>query len=537
MSGGQPAARGIIVGRLLVSAVVVTAALLSDEISVTPVVLLGIGVAAVSIPYAVWSRRSGRQSLGLLVALFVADVVLVTLLVLSSGGLSSPFKLLYFLPVIVSSTALGPKPGAIVTVTSLAAFAVLFVIETPSAVRSHGAGVLAETLVLAVALTVVSVLVGILSRRVREGEKRLGEVESALDAAHVHIDNLIESMQSGLALFDMSGGLLSLNERGRDILAIEAPEAARTHFEIVFAERPAFAEHVRAALDEGATTERGEISIERPGGSLPVGLSTSLLRDDEGVAAGVIVIFQDLTEARRRELERLHADRLASLGGFAAGVAHEIRNPLNAIKGSAEMLRDGVEAGSDDAKLVDLIIRESDRLAVLTNDVLTYGRVVDPPNGVVLMDSLLSEVEAIARSHRSCGAGLALSVSGGGRRVRGNAEQLKQVLLNLVVNAMEAVEGEGSVRVTTDAGERVSASGRTGTDGQVAVVVEDDGVGMDAATREEMLAPFWTTKQSGTGLGLAIVDKLVEVHGGRLEIESEPGRGSRFVIYLNEASD
>ncbi len=121
MSGGQPAARGIIVGRLLVSTAVIAAALMSEDISVAPVVLMAIGVAALSIPYSIWSRRRGRESLWLLLTLFVADVVLVTLIVISSGGLASPFKLLYFLPVIVSSTALGPKPGAIVTVSSLAA--------------------------------------------------------------------------------------------------------------------------------------------------------------------------------------------------------------------------------------------------------------------------------------------------------------------------------------------------------------------------------------------------------------------------------
>ncbi len=537
MSGGQPAARGLIVGRLLVSAAVITAALMSDDISVAPVVLMAIGVAALSIPYAVWSRRRGRESLWLLLTLFVADVVLVTLIVLSSGGLASPFKLLYFLPVIVSSTALGPKPGAIVTVLSLAAFAALFIAESPSAARSNGAGILAETAVLAVSLTVVSILVGMLSRRVREGEKRLGEAETALDAAHVHIDNLIESIQSGLALFDMSGGLLSLNERGRAILDIPASGTPRAHFSEVFAAHPAFAELVSAAVEDGRTSERAEISVERADGSVPIGLSTSLLRDDDGVDAGVIIIFQDITEARRQERDRLHADRLASLGQFAAGMAHEIRNPLNAIKGSAEMLKEGVAEGSDDARLVDLVVRESDRLATLTRDVLTYGRVMEPPSGTVLLVALFKEVEAIARSHRAFGDGINLTMEDGGLRVLGNSEQLKQVLLNLVVNGMEAIEEAGSVRVTADVGSSVAVNGRGGASDEIAVSVTDTGVGMEREALEQMFAPFWTTKQSGTGLGLAIADKLVESHGGRIEIETAPGKGSRFVIYLPKAGD
>ncbi len=538
MSGGQPAARGIIVGRLLVSAAVIAAALMSEDISVAPVVLMAIGVAALSIPYAIWSRKRGRETLWLLLTLFVADVVLVTLIVLSSGGLASPFKLLYFLPVIVSSTALGPKPGAIVTVSSLAAFVALFIAESPAAaVRSHGAGILAETAVLAVALTVVSILVGRLSVRVREGEERLGEAETALDTAHVHIDNLIESIQSGLALFDMSGGLLSLNERGRSILGIAAPGTQRAHYSDVFAACPAFAEQVSAAVDDGRTSERAEISVERSDGSVPIGLSTSLLRDDDGVAAGVIIIFQDITEARRRELDRLHADRLASLGQFAAGMAHEIRNPLNAIKGSAEMLRDGVVEGTDDGRLVDLVIRESDRLATLTNDVLTYGRVVEPPTGTVLLVALFREVDAIARSHRAFGDGIELSMEDGGLRALGNSEQLKQVLLNLVVNGMEAIGETGVIRVEADIGSAVHANGRAGSNDEIAISVTDTGVGMEREALEQMFAPFWTTKQSGTGLGLAIADKLVEAHGGRIEIETAPGQGSRFVMYLPKARD
>ncbi len=537
MSGGLPAARGIIVGRLLVSAAVIAAALMSEDISVVPVVLMGVGVAALSIPHAIWSRKRGSESMWLLVTLFVADVVLVTLIVLSSGGLASPFKLLYFLPVIVSSTALGPKPGAIVTVSSLAAFVALFIAESPSAVRSHGAGILAETAVLAVALTVVSILVGMLSARVREGEERLGEVESALDAAHVHIDNLIESIQSGLALFDMSGGLLSLNERGQAILGIPAPSAPRAHYSDIFAAHPTFAEQVSAAVEHGRTAERAEISVERADGTVPIGLSTSLLRDDDGLAAGVIIIFQDITEARRQELDRLHADRLASLGQFAAGMAHEIRNPLNAIKGSAEMLRDGVAEGSDDARLVDLVVRESDRLATLTNDVLTYGRVVEPPTGTVLLVMLFREVEAIARSHRAFGDGIELFMDDAGLRALGNSEQLKQVLLNLVVNGMEAIKETGSVRVTAGVGSAVSANGRGGSNAEIAISIIDTGVGMEREALEQMFAPFWTTKQSGTGLGLAIVDKLVEAHGGRIEIETEPGKGSRFVIYLPKVRD
>ena len=125
----------------------------------------------------------------------------------------------------------------------------------------------------------------------------------------------------------------------------------------------------------------------------------------------------------------------------------------------------------------------------------------------------------------------------GGLRALGNSEQLKQVLLNLVVNGMEAIEETGSIRVTAGVGSSVAANGRSGTSDETAISVVDTGVGMERDALTQMFAPFWTTKQSGTGLGLAIVDRLVEAHGGRIEIETTPGSGSRFVIYLPKARD
>ncbi len=268
---------------------------------------------------------------------------------------------------------------------------------------------------------------------------------------------------------------------------------------------------------------------------MPVGLSTSILCDGQGQERGVIAIFQDLTEARRLEERLRHEDRLAALGEFAAGLAHEIRNPLNAIKGSVDLLREGAGLSGDDAKLLDLVTRESDRLNKLVRDVLEFGRMESPERESVRLDSLLQEVAVIARNHPSCGPGADLSVDAP-EPLEGvvNADEVRRALLNLTINALEAIEDGGSVRISLVKQTEFPIHGlEAGSGYEVAIVVEDTGCGIPPGKRDEMFQPFKTTKKGGTGLGLSIVDKIVQSHGGRITVASESGRGSRFVVYLS----
>jgi signal transduction histidine kinase len=304
---------------------------------------------------------------------------------------------------------------------------------------------------------------------------------------------------------------------------------------VAFAEVPAFCERLASTLEAGRPQTRAEFFVRQPGArSVPVGLTTSILKDDDGVDRGVIAVFQDLTEARRLEERSRHEERLAALGEFAAGLAHEIRNPLNAIKGSVDLIRESAKPDAGDARLFDLVVREIDRLNRLVGDVLTYGRMESGERQIIRLDELVDEVAAMARNHPSYRQEIALE-TGPQERVEGhaNAEQMKRVLLNLLVNAFEAVEGAGRVRVAAVAKGSFGARGlEGGPDASAALVVEDTGAGISPDRRAEVFQPFHTTKKGGTGLGLAIVDKIVRGHGGRIAVASEVGRGSRFVVYL-----
>jgi len=532
-----PRTRTVIVARLLVAVVITVAALFGGEgVQVAPVVVLCLIVAGLTGIYLLWDRYGGMPAL-LLHVQFSADIIFVTLVAYFSGGLASPFKLLYFLPVFVASGRLGFRTGTAMAAAAVAGYVVLNFADPGGWRYLEESGGYAEVATLIVSLMLVAALVGHLSRSAGETGRVLGMTRSELKTTRARIASIVDSIDSGLVLVDSSGHVVYLNHAGARILGVPEESVVGREYRIAFADVPAFCERLAAALESGHAETRGEFFIRRSqGAGTPVGLSTTILRDADGEEQGVIAIFQDLTDARRMEERSRHEDRLAALGEFAAGLAHEIRNPLNAIKGSVDMLKEDLEPTGDQAKLLELVTRESDRLAKLVQDVLHFGRMDSGERQAVALDALLREVEAVARSHQSFRADVALSVDAEtGADVMGSADELKRAFLNLTMNALEAIEGSGSIVIHLVRKPEFASRGlEAGADHDVAVVVEDTGCGIPADKRREIFHPFTTTKKGGTGLGLSIVDKIVRSHGGRITVASEPGRGSRFVVYLKQ---
>lgn len=527
--------RTIATARLFVAVMVVLIAVGSRRaIPIRPPIVIALVAAVLSVGWVLWARTGRRAGL-LLGVEFAADVVLIAFLARFTGGLASPFRLLYLVPVISAAARLGSRTGNAIAVLAVVTYLGLIPTGPAPWIYLEQPGAFAEITVLVVALLLVATLVGQISRRAAVGERDLAGALSELSIAHLRMTNVIASIRSGIVIADAGGGVVALNRGGEEILGMKAESVVGRDYRVAFAEVPAFCERLASTLEAGRPETRAELFVRQPGGrSIPIGLTTSILKDDADVDRGVIAVFQDLTEARRLEERSRHEDRLAALGEFAAGLAHEIRNPLNAIKGSVDMLRESLKPSADDARLLDLVSREVDRLNRLVNDVLTYGRMESGEREGVRLDSLIEEVAAIARNHPSFRPDITLETDAPGR-VEGhvNPEQMKRVLLNLVINAFEAIEGAGRVRVYAVPKTGFQARGlEGGPDAEIALVVEDTGSGISSERRAEIFQPFTTSKKGGTGLGLAIVDKIVRAHDGRIAIASEPGRGSRFVVYL-----
>jgi len=530
-----PRTKTVIVARLLVAAVIVLVALVSgSSVERHAVVILGVIAAALTGVYLLWHGVGGHPRMFLLVQCSV-DVVFITLVAYFSGGLGSPFKLLYFLPVIVVAGRLGLRAGLAVAGGAVVGHLVLALTSRSSWSYLMESGAVAEIVIVLVSLLLVALLEGHLARKAGESEDELSVTRSELDTAELRIADILNGISSGLVLVDSSGSVAYLNRAGEAILGISGEGSRGAEYRIVFADVPAFCERIAAALDAGRPEARVEFFVKRRGGgSTPVGLSTSILRSSKGEERGVIAIFQDLTGARQMEERLRHDDRLSALGEFAAGVAHEIRNPLYAIKGSIDLLKETIEPRGDEIKLIELVSREADRLNTLLQDVLRYGRMESGERESVRLDVLLREVVELARQHPAMTPATDLVVEAADQ-IEGmvSAEQIRRALLNLTINALEAIEGKGRVRLSLVPESEFAARGLTGGSGcGVALVVEDTGHGIPADRKNEVFQPFRTTKKGGTGLGLAIVDKTVQAHGGRIAVVSEPGKGSRFIMYL-----
>jgi two-component system sensor histidine kinase PilS (NtrC family) len=221
-----------------------------------------------------------------------------------------------------------------------------------------------------------------------------------------------------------------------------------------------------------------------------------------------------------------HADRLAAVGRFAAGLAHEIRNPLGSIRGSEEVLRQSLAPRGDDRRLMDIVLRESDRLDGIISEFLEFSG----PQTLVRIDTdivgMLDEI-LLLLSHQ-CPSTVRVVRDYGEPTIKAwvDAGQMRQALWNLCRNALEAMPQGGELRV------RAHVEVRPGGADGVEIVVEDTGVGVPPEQVPRLFEPFYTTKPSGTGLGLAIVHRIVEDHGGEIRVESEPGVGTRFTITI-----
>jgi two-component system sensor histidine kinase PilS (NtrC family) len=275
------------------------------------------------------------------------------------------------------------------------------------------------------------------------------------------------------------------------------------------------------------TVRRAEITALRPDGAVRnLGISAAPLADHAGRVVGRVIHFQDLTELRRMQLEVERAERLASVGRFAAGIAHEIRNPLASISGSIEMLKTTPGADADSRQLMDIAVREVDRLNRLITDLLDYARPRSEERRPLDLGEQVAEIArafALERREKIC----VVSDLSPGVVVEAATGQLRQVIWNLIRNAAEAMPDGGEIAI------RLAGDGT-----HAALEVRDEGPGIPSDRLERIFEPFYSTKAGGTGLGLATVARIVADHNGTVTVDSEPDqrRGAAFIVRLRLAT-
>jgi len=332
--------------------------------------------------------------------------------------------------------------------------------------------------------------------------------------------NVIESMPAGLITLDEQGRIVSLNRKAKELFGKDdMPAEGKTLNDLVGAERCELAPLIR----EGGEFLERPMECRRPGGDIiPVRISASRLRDREGEPLGTVLIVRDMREIRAMEEALERSRRLAALGRMAAGIAHEIRNPLGTLRGFAQFFarRNGEDAES--RQYAELMVGEVDRLNRTVSALLQFARPREPEFSPANLIELLRRTARLLEDDMAARQiDFRLDLPAEPVVFPADPDLLTQVLLNLLQNALVATEAKGEIRL---GGVRDTEEAR--------LWVQDTGKGMSAEEREHMFDPFFTTRREGTGLGLAVVQQIVEQHRGRIEVESAPGRGTRIDLRL-----
>lgn len=501
----------------------------ADEIGSarTNVLLALIGATYLfSILYSLWlsSIPSGGSLRTLGVAQTAIDLLLTTALVHLTGGFESGFAFMYLITVVSASfvierSALATALTAVALYGAMIALRRLGVLPSLEPVQP---ALLKEVLRVVAVNGVAIVATGLLAGRLAIELKRAGErIETQgtrlANLATLHAD-VIRCLTSGLVTVDNRGVVITFNAAAAEILGLAAERAVgRPIGELMPSLVP-----LLASVADDSPLRRSEIAQ----GERVLGVSISPLVDAAGRVLGRIVSFQDLSELRRMEEEVARSEHLAAVGRLAAGVAHEIRNPLAAISGSIELLGRGGEApSSDDQKqLMEIVLREVARLDALIRDLLEFARPRPPEREKLDLTAHMSELKRVFENDRQLDGAHVQLEADGAIWVEADPAQLRQVVWNLLRNAAEAAPG---APITLSVG-----ADRSDGKSWAWVAVRDRGPGIPPEQRARIFEPFYSTKVSGTGLGLATVHRIVEAHKGRIDVEAPPDGGTRVCVRL-----
>jgi two-component system, NtrC family, sensor histidine kinase PilS len=471
------------------------------------------------------------------------DFALETILVARTGGIESPFAVLYVMTITVASLVPRRRVGLVTGAGCTLLFGLLTAIQDaglslsstwlpPS--RLAGPEIWQTFGVYGLAFLVVGFLSGVLADQLRNADQSLQEKEQGLSRLQVFHENIVRSISSGVFTTDEEGRITSFNPAAHEVTGYESSQVIGRSW------REVFSWHSSEAPGDANTASQAPVRFEvecqhADGSRLVLGMTVSPLQE-QGGQRGLVGVFKDLTQIRYLEEEMRRREWLANLGEMSAGMAHEIRNPLGALAGAMQMLRQDVGPDETSQRLMDIAIREARRLDHIITEFLQYARppalnLTEHDLNKVLADTL-DLIQHEARSRK--GITIIPTMAPGALTAQIDHDQLKQVFWNLAVNAFDAMADGGTLTISTGL-RRVEVGGRRAD--VIEICFQDCGEGIPKHNFDKIFLPFFTTKKEGSGLGLAQVHRIADLHGGWIKVESEVGNGARFVVCLPQSAE
>jgi two-component system sensor histidine kinase PilS (NtrC family) len=456
----------------------------------------------------------------------LTDVALATVVIYVSGGIDTSFNFLYPLVIIVASILL-PRWWAYLTASlSFIGFGAVLELSYFEVIRSYSVthpdikSLQAIILINLFAYLAIAYLSSNLSQKLRQVDVELQDKSGALEHLQVRHENIIHSMRGGLITTGLDGRVTLINVPGQKLLERRGQDFLGMRVDEIFLDR-------LPNVDSTAVT--CEVRSRTPSGTdKTFGVTVSPLTLPDRTGIGYVYTFDDLTDIRRLEREVRMRDRLSAVGRMAAGIAHEIRNPLSSIAGSVQVLSGISNLNEEQRTLVDIVTRESERLNAIISDFLVYSRDKQMRIAEVDLATLLDDTLTLLKNHpqqdtesrveiiRKFSVARAMALVDGDR--------MKQVFWNLSENALRAMTAKGGrLTVTIEA-----------EDQDWLIRFADTGTGIEQPQLEKIFEPFQSGFGVGTGLGLAIVYQILHAHGAKIAVHSRPGQGAEFAVRVKK---
>ncbi|MGH9310021.1 MAG: two-component system sensor histidine kinase NtrB, partial [Vicinamibacterales bacterium] len=456
----------------------------------------------------------------------VADAVIVSAIVHLTGGINSYFSSLYALPIIAGSWVRSWRGGMMVGTAGSALYGLIVLAQyfrplSPEAAESLPA--LREALfrcgLNVFGFFAVAALTGYLAEGLRRADAQLQRASTELADMQAFSRHVVDSLMSGLLTTDTAGVVMTFNRAGEGITGIRGIEAIGRPAAAVL-QLPPSLDGLFGPPGSRPRQTRVEYAFTRVDGrAIEMGLSAAPLMTPRG-ETGFILTFRDVTEARKQDREARVQQRLAAVGEMAAGIAHEIRNPLASMSGSIQILRQELPLTDEQGQLMDIVIRESERLNDTIRSFLSYARPqrqamthMDVRQLITDTATLLQNSTERAETHR-----IAVDVPADPVPFQADEGQIRQIVWNLATNGLRAMPGGGCLRLSVGAPTR--------DDPHVTIRVSDEGVGIAAEEIEGIFQPFRGGFSRGTGLGLSIVHRIVSDYSGEVKVTSTRGAGT-----------